>query len=167
MTTYLPQIDVKQVRSDHFLISSLKVFMSHQVHKLIVNLGPVAQKKGTPWCKLIEKKQTLILPHNSVISFQCLFFELNVFFKLAFIWVSDSINSLQVIFRGISQPISCRMFCNSKCFCHSSMLYMRSCAQIDKISDLINGCHASISDFSFNEMSLKSVIREQVQCLLL
>jgi formate/nitrite transporter FocA (FNT family) len=56
VTTYLPQIDVKQVWSDHFLIPSLKVFMSHQVYKLIVNLGTVAQKKGTPWSKLIEKE---------------------------------------------------------------------------------------------------------------
>jgi len=101
----LPQVNVEHIRCDNLLIAPPDVFSSHQINQAVIDLCAMRQKESTPRCKLVEEKQVLVLSNHPMIPLQGFLFKILVFFKLGFFWEGNSVNSLELVFGGITKPV--------------------------------------------------------------
>lgn len=125
---------MEHVWCDNLLISPSEVFSSHQINQAVIYLCTMRQKESTPWCEFVEEKEVLVLPNCPMIPLQGFLFDPLVFFKLSFFWKGHAINSLELVFGGISKPVRCRMLCNGKGLNDPSVLDVRASAQVNEVT---------------------------------
>lgn len=98
----LPEINVEHVGSDHLLVASSKVLVSHEINKPVIDFGPMGEEKGTAWGKPIEEEETLGLANDPVVSFESLYPQALELRKLVFLREGNAIDSLKLIVLCIS-----------------------------------------------------------------
>ncbi len=85
-----------EVRGENLLITSSKVLVTHQVNQAVVDLGTMVEEERTTWSKLVEEKEALVLPKDSMISLHCFFLQTQMLLQESLFGKSDSVNSLKL-----------------------------------------------------------------------
>ena len=97
----------------------------------------------------------------------CLFHILLPNLQLLFIGERNTVDSLQRIIVGITQPVGGRDLSGSKSLDLSSVGNMRTTTQIDQVSASINSGTASIRNLVGQNLHLEWVVGKELQSLIL
>lgn len=73
VTGDLPEIQVKDVGSHDFFVSSLPVLILNESHQLIVNPCTMRQPETASRGQIVKEKQILFRSENSIITFSLIF----------------------------------------------------------------------------------------------
>jgi hypothetical protein len=163
VAAYFPQIYIENVGRNYFLKVSSFVLEFHQRYQFIINHCTMREKKSAARRKLtIPKEKSLFLAQLAMVSFQSLLSFVYKFFKLCFFGKGYRIEALQAVFCGVSLPVACGVLQKFKCFSVSSVLNMRTGAQVDEISDSINTSHLTRCDLRLDQLGFVLVVGEEV-----
>ncbi len=75
MATGLPQLGVVHVRRDHLGEASAPVFVTHQGHQLIVDVGASGQEEAAARRQLMEEEEFLIHSDLAMVALRSLFLQ--------------------------------------------------------------------------------------------
>ena len=110
VSRHFPQVDAAKVGRYDFLIASASIFVSHEIHELVVNFCTVWEKERATRSMLTKEEKVLVWTDKSMVPLQSLLFQSNKFIELRLLRERDSVNSLQRFSFRIAEPIGLRAF---------------------------------------------------------
>ena len=90
-----------------------------------------------------------------MVSFQDFFSLCQEFFKLSFLWERDAVDSLKTVAFGVGEPVARRVLHQLEGLCLPCVLYVRPCAQVDKITDSVDTSH--VCNLALDQLLLELV----------
>mmetsp|Transcript_15827 Transcript_15827/g.17658 ORF Transcript_15827/g.17658 Transcript_15827/m.17658 type:complete len:341 (-) Transcript_15827:831-1853(-) len=167
VTGTLPEITIIHIRGNHFSISTDGIFLSDQIHQLIIDMSTLGHKEGTSRTPLMEHKQVLLLSDVSVITFGGFFLEMLPFSKLLLGGERDTIHSLQLIITFFGQPLSGGILGTFHSLNFTGMGNVRSSTKINQITTSVSSGVTTVGDLVCDQLLLEGIVFEHLQGLLL
>lgn len=99
-----------------------------------------------------------------MVSVLCLLNKSQVLVELLLIVKRYSIDPLQLLVSLIAQPVSRRMLCNFEALNEASGFDVRTSAEINKVSNLVNACESSLWYFGFDQVRFVGIVVKHLQC---
>mmetsp|Transcript_52532 Transcript_52532/g.78488 ORF Transcript_52532/g.78488 Transcript_52532/m.78488 type:complete len:385 (-) Transcript_52532:986-2140(-) len=160
VTGLMPQIQVVNVRSDDFVISSLPVMVTNERDEFVVDAGTVGKPEGTTRRQVVKHDQFLLLGNATMIAFFCLFLVLLPHFQLLLVGETNTIHALQGFIVGVPKPLRGRMSGGCKGLDLPSVRHMWPSTQINQIPTFVHGRARAVGYLGGQNFNLEWVIGE-------
>ena len=167
VTRGLPKLQVEDVRGDDFLVATHAVLLSDHLDQLVVDEGTLGEEEGAAWRHFKVIEETLRTANDTMVTLLGLLNEVHVFFQLLLRGEGDSIDSLQTVIGGLSEPVSGRVAHHLKTFNELGGGNMRARAQVNEVTTFVGSNFHSIANLASNGRDLEGVRLEEGQGLLL
>ena len=167
MTTSLPEVDVEQIRSDHFLEASYFVLVLHEIHEFVVDLGAVRHEEGRAGSQVVEEVQVLLRADQTMVSLPRFLLQSQVVLQFGFRRKRDPVDSLQGLLRGIAFPVRLTVLKHFERRRKLSGGNVRPSAQIDEVTESVNGSKVTVGYLFAYELYLKRIVLKHLESLLL
>lgn len=82
MTRGDPQFAIVDIRRDHFLVASLAILSSDEVHQSVVDVGTMGEEKTAARTQFVEEEEILLTTQLAMISLSSLFLVVLPFLEL-------------------------------------------------------------------------------------
>mmetsp|Transcript_3968 Transcript_3968/g.11899 ORF Transcript_3968/g.11899 Transcript_3968/m.11899 type:complete len:282 (-) Transcript_3968:417-1262(-) len=166
MSRCLPQLKVKHVWRDHFLVTPVPIFLSDKVDQGVVYTSAVRKEEAAPRAEGIEEEKLLIATNQTVVPLCCLLKQSFVVLQLGLVRKSNSVNSLKGWILRISKPVGRACFADHERLDSCRVWYVWPSAQVDERSVTIRRyCRPFLHPL--NELHFEPVVAEHLLRLLL
>lgn len=113
----------------------------------------------------MESEKLHLLADVSVVSLCQFFLALNMRIQVLLLWEGNTVDSLEIVIRVLSEPVSGRVLLDLECFHVSSIGQVRSRAEIDKLAALVRSGHAVFGDLICDQLHFERVMLEELESL--
>lgn len=167
MTTLHPEFRVVNVGTDDFIVASNFVFRSHQLEKSVVNDSSMGFEKSAAGSQVSKVEKSLLGTDVSMVSLSQFLLDSDVLIEFSLFWEWNGINSLQVIVVLVAQPVSSWVFSNLETLDFIGWREMRAGTEIDQVAAPVRWSVSVLRNFVLNQLQLKWIVLEHLQCLVL
>mmetsp|Transcript_6579 Transcript_6579/g.10253 ORF Transcript_6579/g.10253 Transcript_6579/m.10253 type:complete len:237 (-) Transcript_6579:906-1616(-) len=158
MARLMPQIQVVNVWSDDFIVSTIPVLLSNKLNEFVVNTAPMRKPKGRSSRQIVKHNKLLLGSNASVVTFLSLFHIFLPHFKLLLVGEGNTVKTLQRVVVGVTQPVRCRVSRGGKRLDLASVRHMRATTQIDQITTLVDRSASSIGYLGGQNLNFERVV---------
>lgn len=100
-----PEFTIEDIGRDNFLVASLAVLLSNELHQRVVDVCAARQEEAAARTQLVEEEQVLLPPQLAMVSLCSLFLEVLPFLELLGVRERDAVDPLQGLRIALPFPI--------------------------------------------------------------
>ena len=157
MTASFPKLQVVNVGRDDLREAANAVLFPDHVHKLVVNHGALRVEESTARGRIEVVEEVLLTTNDTMIALLGLLTEVDVLLELLLSRERDSVDALQTVVCGLSEPVRCGVTHDLETLDELGGGDMGACAQIDQVTALVNRDTLAILDLAGDSRNLEGV----------
>jgi len=157
MTASFPKLQVVNVGRDDLREAANAVLFPDHVHKLVVNHGALRVEESTARGRIEVVEEVLLTTNDTMIALLGLLTEVDVLLELLLSRERDSVDALQTVVCGLSEPVRCRVTHDLETLDELGGGDMGACAQIDQVTALVDRDTLAILDLAGDSRNLEGV----------
>mmetsp|Transcript_3789 Transcript_3789/g.6313 ORF Transcript_3789/g.6313 Transcript_3789/m.6313 type:complete len:309 (-) Transcript_3789:797-1723(-) len=161
----VPQIEVVNIGSNDFRITSLPVVVLDEFNQFVVDASSVWEPKGATGGKFVEHDKVLLGGNATVVAFFGLFLILLPHLEHLLVWKTDTVHALQGVILGITEPIGGGMSSGSKGLDLACGANVWTTAQVNQITTSVDCGASTVSHLGLENLYLEGVVSKEFQTL--